>query len=243
VIAPLDLEPPERVGWRRGDRPEPLLGCEWLLTSGLGGYALGTIAGVPTRRYHGLLVAALPAPLGRSMMLNHLVERLRFADGSEMSLGAFEPVDGGLGLAELATGLAEFRLVNGRPRWRFEGQGARLEKRLVIPHRQNSVHVIYRLLAADGPVTLVLEPALDVRSHDGPVAGGAAGYRIDDDGPGVALVPPDGRYPPLRLLVRGRGPVALTPAPRTLRLLYRVERHRGLRKVREVATILEVESV
>ena len=46
---------------------------EWLVTNGLGGYASGTVAGVPTRRYHGLLIAALPAPLGRAMMLNHLV--------------------------------------------------------------------------------------------------------------------------------------------------------------------------
>jgi hypothetical protein len=44
--------------------PEPLLTREWLVTNALGGYASGTVAGVPTRRYHGLLIAALPAPLG-----------------------------------------------------------------------------------------------------------------------------------------------------------------------------------
>ena len=42
----------------------PLITREWLVTNGLGGYASGTIAGVSTRRYHGLLIAALPAPLG-----------------------------------------------------------------------------------------------------------------------------------------------------------------------------------
>ena len=46
-------------------------------TNGLGGYASGTVAGVVTRRYHGLLVASLPAPLGRVVMLNHLLERVR----------------------------------------------------------------------------------------------------------------------------------------------------------------------
>ena len=54
---------------------------EWLVTNGLGGYASGTVAGVVTRRYHGLLVASLPAPLGRMVMLNHLLERVRLADG------------------------------------------------------------------------------------------------------------------------------------------------------------------
>ena len=50
--------------------------AEWLVTNGLGGYASGTVSGVPTRRYHGLLIAALPAPLGRTMMLNHLGEEV-----------------------------------------------------------------------------------------------------------------------------------------------------------------------
>ena len=70
--------------------PEPLLNREWLVTNGLGGYASGTVAGVATRRYHGLLVAALPAPLGRTMMLSHLSERLRLPDGALMAFGGDE---------------------------------------------------------------------------------------------------------------------------------------------------------
>src|SRR6476659_1442748 len=57
-----------------GERPPRR---EWLVTNGLGGYAAGTVAGVMTRRYHGLLVASLPVPLGRTVMLNHLLERVR----------------------------------------------------------------------------------------------------------------------------------------------------------------------
>src|SRR6476620_6851099 len=45
---------------------------EWLVTNGLGGYASGTMTGLVTRRFHGYLVASLPAPRGRTMMLNHL---------------------------------------------------------------------------------------------------------------------------------------------------------------------------
>jgi len=70
-----------QAGWRRGDGAEALISREWLVTNGLGGYASGTVAGVTTRRYHGLLVAALPNPLGRTMMFNHLSERLRLPDG------------------------------------------------------------------------------------------------------------------------------------------------------------------
>jgi hypothetical protein len=59
---------------------------EWIVTNGLGGYASGTVCGVPTRRYHGLLVAALPAPLGRTMMFNHLNECLVGAGGESLGL-------------------------------------------------------------------------------------------------------------------------------------------------------------
>ena len=56
---------------------DPHLNEEWLVTNGLGGYASGTVAGALTRRYHGLLIAALPNPLGRTMTLNALSERIR----------------------------------------------------------------------------------------------------------------------------------------------------------------------
>jgi glycogen debranching enzyme len=73
-----------RMPWRGADETdlEPLLSREWLVTNGLGGYASGTVSGAATRRYHGLLVAALPGPLGRVMMLNHLMERAVLPDGT-----------------------------------------------------------------------------------------------------------------------------------------------------------------
>ena len=66
--------------------PELFLTREWLLTNGLGGYASGTISGILTRRYHGLLIASLPAPLGRIVMLSQLAEILqisRWGDGAD----------------------------------------------------------------------------------------------------------------------------------------------------------------
>jgi hypothetical protein len=53
-----------------------LLAREWLVTNGLGGYAAGTIGGAPSRRYHGVLIAALPPPYGRRLMLTDLHEEL-----------------------------------------------------------------------------------------------------------------------------------------------------------------------
>src|SRR6186997_2628978 len=74
-----------------GERPPRR---EWLVTNGLGGYAAGTVAGVMTRRYHGLLIAALPAPLGRFVMLNHLLERVRLAARRAVWLGDEDEVAG-----------------------------------------------------------------------------------------------------------------------------------------------------
>src|SRR6266513_2677396 len=73
---------------------ELLLNREWLVTNGLGGYASGTISGAITRRYHGLLIAALPAPLGRMVMWSHVSEFLRFSDNDVISLGGAERASG-----------------------------------------------------------------------------------------------------------------------------------------------------
>jgi len=50
------------------------------VTNGLGGYAAGTVSGAITRGFHGYLVAALPSPLGRMMMLNDVVEQITTPD-------------------------------------------------------------------------------------------------------------------------------------------------------------------
>src|SRR5262249_9692771 len=84
-----------KMPWGERDpaRYAPLLTREWLVTNARGGYASGTVAGVATRRYHGLLIAALPNPLGRCMMLNHLLEHVDLPDGSSLCLGGEEFAD------------------------------------------------------------------------------------------------------------------------------------------------------
>src|SRR5579862_331501 len=61
----------------------PHLEEEWLITNGIGGFASGTVVGCNTRRYHGLLCAALVPPVGRIMMLNRLGEILRVRDSEQ----------------------------------------------------------------------------------------------------------------------------------------------------------------
>src|SRR5262245_62050248 len=89
-----------RMPWREvpGSAPELLLGREWLVTNGLGGYASNTVAGVPTRSYHGLLIAALPAPLGRMLLLNDVSELVRLPGGKNVVFGGAEYLGGRIDL-------------------------------------------------------------------------------------------------------------------------------------------------
>jgi len=140
---------------------------EWLVTNGLGGYASGTVSGALRRRYHGLLIAALAAPLGRVLMLNGLAEELELPDNHIVELSALESEPGN-GAERFAT-LSEFRLDMGLPVWRYQIDDLVLEKRLCLPYRQNTVHITYRLLSQTGKVRLRLHPLIQFREHEAPV--------------------------------------------------------------------------
>ena len=145
-----------------------ILRREWLLTNGLGGYASGTICGRVSRRYHGLLVAALPAPLGRMVMLNHLSECLRLPDGRSLLLGGDEPKQADKESPEVHY-ITEFRLEYGLPVWTYDAEGYVIEKSLLLIHRQNTVHVTYRLLSGPDSAYLELRPAVHFRPHESDV--------------------------------------------------------------------------
>ena len=105
-----DTELVRRIRWE----PTPegrneLAWKEWLVTNGLGGYASGTISGAVTRRYHGLLIAALPTPFGRTVMLNYVWEQLRFGDGRVVALPNVYTTTDGKGF-DCSRYLAAFRL-------------------------------------------------------------------------------------------------------------------------------------
>src|SRR6266446_879116 len=153
---------------------EVLLNREWIVTNGLGGYASGTVSGAITRRYHGLLIAALPAPLGRVVMWSHVSEFLRFGRKDVVSLGGEERAGGQLNLHG-ADCLREFRLEDGLPVWIYHVRDLVLEKRVILSHLQNTVHLSYRILEGSERPRLELHPAFHFRHHETPVNKGLAG--------------------------------------------------------------------
>src|SRR5688572_15391365 len=158
-------DPIRRIAWpppADPDDPEAAVTREWLVTNGLGGYASGTVPGVITRRYHGLLVAALPAPFGRIVMLSHLSEQVRLRDGRRIEIGGRERT-GDTPDARGTGYLTEFRLEAGLPVWRYQVEGITIEKRVFLPHMQNTVHVGYQLLTGADEIELALRPLVNFR--------------------------------------------------------------------------------
>jgi len=203
---------------------DPHMMKEWLVTNGLGGYASGTVTGAITRRYHGLLIAALPNPLGRMMMLNGLSERLRLPDRRVVYTGAEELA----GISPEATlALSEFRLEAGLPVWRYQVDGFVLEKRLILPYRQNTVHVTYLLLSGKGKLRLGFRPAMHFRSHDAAVSEPRSTYYRLSVYEDQFEIMGAADLPVLRLIVHGPSTAFTFDRKETSLIPYRTERDRG----------------
>jgi predicted glycogen debranching enzyme len=125
---------------------------EWLVTNGLGGYACGTIAGTLTRRYHSLLMAALPPPWNRTLLVSKVDEIVDYA-GQRYSLGANRWSDGAID----PTGyqyLESFELEGTTPVWTYASADALLEKRVWMELGENTTYVQYTLARGAQPLKL-----------------------------------------------------------------------------------------
>ncbi len=211
-----------------GGKLPQILNREWLVTNGLGGYASGTLSGAATRRYHGLLVAAHPAPLGRVMLFNHLTENFRFPDFSTAFVGGIERRGGELDIHG-AEALTEFRLEGGLPVWRYEARGHIFEKRIYMPHQRNTVHIAYRMLEGNGTVRLKLRPSVHFRGHDDHVSTKTPEpYTLIATEQRYELQSSAGNgFPPLRLRLRGTDAALTLDGQKSPEILYRVEERRG----------------
>ncbi|MBA3489335.1 MAG: glycogen debranching enzyme N-terminal domain-containing protein, partial [Longispora sp.] len=168
---------------------------EWLVPDGRGGYAMGTVSGLRTRRYHGLLIVADPSSASRFLGLASLDPFVTLPSGKTVALGVHEWTSGTVD----PTGhlyLEHFDLTDGLPRWRWRIGDLVIERELAMAHGRAELTVEYRLLAG-GPVTLTQHALCTWRDSHGertavgpeptviPVDGGAVidgAYRLD--GPG-----------------------------------------------------------
>ena len=203
---------------------ERLTETEWLVTNGLGGYASGTIGGTLTRVFHGYLIAALASPLGRTMMLNDILEKVVLPDGRTIDLNGVQTENTDYRGATAT--LTHFCLDAGLPIWTYEFEGITLEKRVSLPHRQNTTYINYRVVDGSGPVKLQLRPAVNMREHEAPVNADLETYTFMVRDHHFELKP-SGNIPALRLKLIGKAP-EVSLDPQTIRnVTYEVERRRG----------------
>jgi predicted glycogen debranching enzyme len=136
---------------------------EWLITNGIGGYAMGTVAGIQTRGYHGLLIAALDPPVGRFLLLNRLEEAVTYRDKkTDIFTNSWQP---DTVQPEGYRHIESFRLDGTTPVWTFRIDDALLEKRIWMQKGENTTYIRYTLLSADQSLTLDIKTLIDYRGH------------------------------------------------------------------------------
>ncbi len=206
------------------DQTSAELDREWIVTNGLGGYASGTIAGLNTRRFHGWLIAALPAPHGRTMMMNQIEETLRIDDRTYRLTA--DNLSHATQTDTVSPFLMSFRLENGLPVFTYAADDFTLEKRVCMVHAQNTTYIRYLLLKGEA-ARLELRSAIDVRPHEGLLSGPRhEDYRFSAVQWGYELAVAND-FPPLRLAWLGDGTSFQRALEQVTELRYRIEQSRG----------------
>ncbi len=137
---------------------------EWLVTDGLGGYAMGTVAGLRTRRYHGLLMVAGAATSGggdagvsRRMLGLAALDPVLVVGDARIRLATDEWAGGSVDPAGHRD-LESFTLDAGVPRWRWVIGDIVFEREIAMVHGRPAVAVRHRLVRAPSSIRVEITP-------------------------------------------------------------------------------------
>ena len=166
---------------------------EWLVTNGIGGFASGTIATGTTRRYHGLLIAALQPPAGRTQLVSALDESVRYA-GSPYALATHRWGSGAVNPQGFLY-LESFRLEGATPVWTYALADALLEKRIWMVQGENTTFIHYTLTRASSPLEIDLRVLVNYRDFHSLTHAGDWHMKIVPTHDGVTVLPFDGATP------------------------------------------------
>ncbi len=189
----MDREPFVRFGRAVCGDLAAALRREWLVTNGLGGYASGTIAGVNTRRYHGLLVAALAPPVERTALVAGLVGWAAHG-GKRFPLATQEYADGTIDPHGYQY-VESFHLDGTLPVWTFALDDALLERRVWMAYGSNTTYVSYHVVRADGPLDLTLSPLVTYHDYHALSSGHGWQPRLAQEPHGVVVNAFEGAVP------------------------------------------------
>ncbi len=195
---------------------------EWLETNGQGGFASSTIAGLNTRRYHGLLVAATKPPVGRMVLLSKLEETL-IIDGKSFELSANQYP--GVIHPQGYQYQTRFRL-DPFPVFTYQVEGVEIEKSVFMVEGENTTVVQYQLKTPHDSVRLELRPLIAFRDYHNTTHENAGLDATVSSQPGLASVAPYQGLP--RLYLAHDADAAETTGSWYRNFEYRVEQERGL---------------
>jgi glycogen debranching enzyme len=150
---------------------------EWLLTNGRGGYAMGTVAGTLTRRYHGLLVAAVDPPVERRLVVARFELDVAYAGATyQLSTNRWSS---GLCAPEGYRFLEAFEVEDGLPAWTYALGDALLTVTLAMPLGVDATAVALRVARAQEPLAISGRLVVADRDHHGGPLPPLAGFRTD----------------------------------------------------------------
>ena len=195
---------PSRILERAGDSPESAITfgrevCndlavaerrEWLVTNGIGGFAAGTVSGNLTRRYHGLLIAALNPPVGRTQLVAKVDEVIEYVGASyslaanRWSSGAIEPHG--------YVHIQNFRLEGTVPVWQIALGEALLEKRIWMRQGENTTYVQYQVMRCSQPLHLRVAVLVNYRDYHSTTHAGDWQMNVESLPNGVHVHPFEG---------------------------------------------------
>lgn len=170
---------------------------EWLLTNGIGGFAMGSALGTPARRYHGLLVASMRPPVQRVMALSQVAESLVLSPGTaaerrfDLACYRFRP-------GELHPRGDEHLIrfeKDASARWTFRCAGVEVEKELVLARGRNAAAIGYTLRGTGQPARLTLRPLVAMRDFHSLILRDTnrEWFRLERPGPGSGPAWSEGR--------------------------------------------------
>ncbi|MBN1490172.1 MAG: glycogen debranching enzyme family protein [Phycisphaerae bacterium] len=208
---------------------------EWLLCNGRGGFASGTVCGMPTRRYHGLLCVAARPPLERWMLLNAVLEKVTLGkDVVELAAFEFERGVHPRGFERLTEFAYDLNPACSWARFEYQWAGVVITKWVIVRADEDAVEVRYAIVGPDDrEVRFDLLPFASMRDFHA-LHREQRAMTLTAQSDGFRLVGPDAACPVL--LVRAacfRG--GSSPEPVTFEvgedwwhgIAYRVERARG----------------
>ena len=158
---------------------------EWLITNGIGGFASGTISGLLTRSYHGLLLATLQPPVDITLMLTKLDETVVY-DGNSYSLHTNRWADGTVAPSGYQN-IESFYLDGTTPVWVYGCADALIEKRVWMQQGENTTYVRYTMLRGSLPLSLSLKALVNYRDRHSTTNSKNLNYEVVNSKQGIKV--------------------------------------------------------